>query len=86
MSVKVHVKSYTGMIKETWILIIVTSVCPVSSALQSVLLQLGTGHGSAETTIKDRCGVLQRDPRASTHRDSQPAAHVCPRGLSHTHS
>lgn len=58
----------------------------VYSALQSFLLQLCTGHGSAETTLKDGCGVLQRDPRTVTHRDSQPSAHVSLRGLLHTYS
>lgn len=48
----------------------------VCFALQSVLLQLCSGHGSVETALKDRCGVLQRDPRASPHRDSEPPAHV----------
>ena len=48
----------------------------VCLALQSVLLQLCTGHGSVETALKDRRGVLQRDPRASPHRDSEPPAHV----------
>lgn len=56
------------------------------SALQSFLLQLCTGHSSAETTLKDWCGVLQRDARAVTHRDSQPPAHVSLKGLLHMYS
>jgi len=45
-------------------------------APQPVLLQLGSGHGSAEAALEERRGVLPRDSGAAPHRDRQPAAHV----------